>query len=322
MTWQWTYTGTPDDSVNLSPATGAVAMYIFKEFLKQLGWTVQSSADGSSYSADSDIITSGNSGANGFGNNSAWFCARDPSGLREMVVQRGTGNTTWRMKWSHVARFTGGSPSATVPPTATDQQMVAGTDVPAYITLWAADAGYKLHMGGDTADGSFWLVAANTGAASTAKQLIYTPLLSGSYPAEDTAPYVVQMANATWTAANMGSLTVNTGGAQGYYKYGLSGEAWVNYRVYPIGFSTAGTALLANGVPVNAYTGGDNIFPAMAMRLAADGTAGIKGFIPTSHSYMDAQSRASGDVVDVGSSRYAVFNGYVVRWPAGVTPVI
>lgn len=319
MTWKWQYDGTPNSAVNLTPATGGWTMYYFKEFLKQINWQIISSGDGTSYFAASDGITTGNSGAGGMANNSAWFRAYHATTGYEMVFQRGTANRDWRFKWSHSARFTGGAPSATVPPTATDQQHLAGTDGPTYLTSWLfTDGAYRLHMGGDDADGTFWFCAPTTAALAQSRGIVLLPLLSGTYPVEDTAPYVVGLASSTpYTIANLGSLVLNTGLANGYYKKGLGGELWLPYKIAPIG---ANSTALYNNIAVNAYTTGDNIFPPLVFRVSGDGSSGVKGFIPTTHIYVDLQTRADNDVVNVGAVSYFINNDVGFRWPSGVGP--
>lgn len=65
-----------------TPATGSVATFNWKQFLKGLTtpWQVLASSDGTTYNAAADIITSGAAGANGMANAFAWFRIRRPGG--------------------------------------------------------------------------------------------------------------------------------------------------------------------------------------------------------------------------------------------------
>src|SRR3990172_4710338 len=123
-----------------SPATGAVAMYDLKELLKAQGWSVVMSGDGLAvYSAVGDVITGGGVGANGMANTRAWFRITDPAGVKELTIQRGTLNYTYRIKFSYAAKFTGGAPDPDQTPSATDEVIVegGGTDAaPSYGSVW------------------------------------------------------------------------------------------------------------------------------------------------------------------------------------------
>jgi hypothetical protein len=164
-------------SVNQRPNTGGYAMYLVLANFIAAGWTVRTSSDGTTYkSTPGSQITSGATGANGMANDKAWFRIQDPGGGREFVVQRGTGgNLNWGIKYSVAAKFTGGSPSATQVPTATDEVKILGdiTGVTqTYARLWGFDGQINLHMGmGDASiHYAFWMfgIQIATTNASTA----------------------------------------------------------------------------------------------------------------------------------------------------------
>ena len=125
--------------------TPAHFLQLFRTTLKAAGWTSQGGGDGlAAYSAVSAdlVFTSAQpwvAGANGFGQVRAWERLREPGGGRELVWQYGavTGIAgQWRVKISPVSRFTGGTPSATQVPSATDEFVLAGggTDAsPTYV---------------------------------------------------------------------------------------------------------------------------------------------------------------------------------------------
>ncbi len=116
------------DGVYLAPTLVAnigTALYREKELLKSAGWTVVRSSDGVSFGT-SDLWTSGTPA----GVNRAWVQLQSPDGVRQIVIQKGTTTTGARVKYSKASKFTGGSPSATVTPSATDEVigLGAGTD--------------------------------------------------------------------------------------------------------------------------------------------------------------------------------------------------
>jgi len=160
----FTYDGV-NSSLNLTAITFAWAIYYLKQTLKQAGWTVVKSGDGlSAYSSSSDIISTGNTGANGMDNNKAWFVVQMPSTTRQMCLQcmRTGANTSylWRIKYSKGAGFSGGSPSATRVPSATDEVIVldgsSGSSTDAAPTGGTfcgvtADSGFRFHCCADNA---------------------------------------------------------------------------------------------------------------------------------------------------------------------------
>jgi len=120
---------------NLSCAPGLTwALFNTKEALKVAGWTVPASSDGVTYSAGGDTITSGaRFGAAVFTTGSlssanAWMRLRHPLGSCELLFQHGAanGNDQWKIRYSRLG-FTGGTPSATVAPTAADEVYILGS---------------------------------------------------------------------------------------------------------------------------------------------------------------------------------------------------
>lgn len=131
-------------------STGSIHVYKWKEYLKTVGWIVSKSSDGTTYNASGDIINSGASGGAGLANSRAWMVLTSPSidgYQRQLCIQKSTsGNLNWRIKYSFSAGFSGGSPSATQTPSATDEQILlgGGTDAsPTFGTLLDTDANYR-----------------------------------------------------------------------------------------------------------------------------------------------------------------------------------
>ena len=323
MAWIWTYDGVANSSVNLTPTTGAWALYYLKEALKQAGWSVLSSGDGlAAYSAVGDILTSGNSGANGVGNTRAWFRIRTPAGVggREFIFQRGTANTTGRYKISHSAGFTGGAPGTLVTPSATDEAIYlgGGTDAaPSYGTAFQTDASYKLHIGTDNAAPYDVYMSQVTFGGATASMWWFLTMATGSYPAGDVAPYVVGV-NLT---ATMAALT--SGGGDGWYKKGLGGEAWVTFPAarYYFGVSMPTSRYFG----INPYNGRSDFLPISLYRDNSFANAGWKGFLSLASIGLRTNQSGGvcGDYDDTpGGLRYMYLNDIAVRFPTTVVPTV
>lgn len=122
--------------------TGSTFIYDVRAGLVAGGWTIVADSDGTTYSSSGTQVTSGGSGAHGFANASAWFCARNPDGSLYLTVQRSTSsNITGRVK-GHLTAPTGGS-AAQVPASADEWIILgAGTDASPTFAQWigASDA--------------------------------------------------------------------------------------------------------------------------------------------------------------------------------------
>lgn len=141
----------------------------------------------------------------GWGNASAWGRIQDPGGVKEFTFQMNiTAAATVRFKFSPSAKFTGGSPSVSVTPSATDEVVLlgAGTDASPTFGGWfdtgtIATPNTVIYQGVALAAApyGFWF----------ASQVQGTSLVGGSSPskssvlmldpvttvAEDTQPYVI-----------------------------------------------------------------------------------------------------------------------------------
>jgi len=112
---------------NKLPDSQGAVLSLLVEMLVSAGWTYKASGDGQSgYSSTGKIFTNSGSGALGWDNFQAWARLADPSNRREFVFYR-NGTETVRIKYSRLAKFTGGTPSATTMPTATDERYLAGS---------------------------------------------------------------------------------------------------------------------------------------------------------------------------------------------------
>lgn len=327
MSWIWKQQGgAANDSVNVAPATGQAAMKVWYKVLLEAGWTRQGSSDGTSF--DNTGATDYWAGALG---NSSWVRMQDPAGVREIIVQRGTTNLLWREKWSHSAKFTGGTPSATVPPTATDEQNINGNNTPTFVSLLLTDNTYKIHVGANNASPYDWYMIMVPTGGGLVRSFYFLNLATGSYPSGDVAPYIVTANRDTMSNSGLRAISGGVeldGVGQGYYKKGLSGEAWVLFRGFGYGGSSV-SDFTNGGAGVNPYDGDDNFVPIPVGRLAADGQGGWKGWIPIDVMNWPLSTRVDGDYADIDTDgdavtdiRMAFFDDIAIRWPSGVIPVL
>lgn len=96
--------------------TGGENVRQIVDMLVSAGWTVESSGDGASTWGVGDVI-----GASPL-NTTFWYRVSNPDGPEFLFFKYSS--SALRFFYSHNDGFTGGSPSATVPPTATDQYQV------------------------------------------------------------------------------------------------------------------------------------------------------------------------------------------------------
>jgi hypothetical protein len=337
MAWQWTFQSTVNQvtagnsTVNIWPSTGSWAMYYLYEALKGAGWTVIGTGDGTNYAANGTKCTTGASGLLGLGNNYAWFCLQTPTLGRQLCVQRMTTDTSWRIKWSHTAGFVGGTPSGTQTPLATDEYGGAsntagafaggGTDAaPTGYGLFNTNNTYRIYIGCNlVAPYDFYMIIGDQ-SVFTNRHLWYIGMESGSYPTEDTAPYIVNASISALTAATGWSLTANQGYGQGYYKYGLAGQYWTTWR------AVGPNSNVQNYVPLKSLSsaGRQELAAIHMMRFTGESSPANKGWIPLSTLGFSMVQRQRGDWFTAGGGTvaYAYFDDIAIRWPVGVIPGI
>lgn len=325
-------------TINGIPATGAVAVYNLKTALKAQGWTVPRSSDGTTYLSSGDQITSGSSGANGLANSSAWFVIQMPTANgvnRQFCFQRSTSqNTQWRVKYSYSAGFTGGSPSATVTPTATDQVVIqgAGTDgSPSYSTIYPSDGTYRQNIAVDSATPyGFWEVVFPTGGGVPNHNTIWDPMLSGSAPSSDTDPYVFicgggnSVTQMSGTTANNMSIYQSLNQPTPFAYLGTPGTTsnYVGVAAQQYAGITAGSATYAHtATGTQPFSSKDDIWPVIYLRnnsqtspIGYKGVSSLLSWIST--------NRSTGDTLTVvTTSDYIVFGAFVAAWN-GTTPSV
>lgn len=285
-------------------------MYNIKERLKSSGWTVPSSSDGTTYNASGDQITSSGSGAGGLANSLAWFRVRDPAGVREFTFQRSSSdNTSWRVKYSAAAKFSGGSPSATVTPYATDEAICVGggTDAsPTMGTFYTTDGSYRQHLMADNAAPYGWysVVYVNGTGAECQGSLMMDPMTGA--PGSDSDSVVIFVAtNSTSFSAGTTSthLTGHSGPGKAWYQFGTGSQAFQSVcGLMYHGYTTANVMISPNSVGVNPHSGNDDLLPLPWVRASTmSGPNGFKGF--SSFMRWNGVSRTTGTTFTTSATR-------------------
>lgn len=319
-----------------APATGDAAIFAFKQFAKSFNWKVPSSGDGlASYSAIGDVITSDGAGANGMANPGAWFRLQVPNGAHEWLFQRGADSRTWTVLYS-VARFTGGSPSATTRPTATDEVLKWDN-----ATMLDADGSYRFNMSLDDAApyGLYGWTFTIGGGVGCAFLFVDEPLLTGSTATEDTVPYVDCI---DYSAGGDAGKYIRLAVAEdawvpgrrlgGWYRYGLSGAS---YRpITALGYCIAGDVIAppqgAVAIGANAMSGaGENPLRIVFARNSnLTYPRGWKGMSANMLWLATATpvARVTGDVLELGAGptgpAYCLAGALWVPWERGVASLI
>lgn len=260
MAWQF-------DVNSANNSTGVVVMFRLLTLLLANGWTVLSSGTGSAgagsgvYDAAGNAITSSAL----LGNTKAWFVMKCPNG-RQFCVQNVSAGSNFRVKYSVAAGFVGGAPSASQVPSATDEQVIAGsgTDAaPTGATGGAADGSYKAHVivGQATEGYSFGVFGIiNGGTNDNGFVWVFDALITGLSAGADQDPYAHAWA---WQPSFS-----NLSGIKYWVKFGLAGVAWVANQA----------ANMLNNIPAfqNPYTAADDLFPVFYASTAV-GSQGYKG---------------------------------------------
>jgi hypothetical protein len=323
---------------NSLPATGAQCIHkLLTALLAQL-WTKPKDSDGTTYSASGVQITGFNSGTNGLANTSAWFVVRDPNSARSFCFQRGTTNLLWRTKYSAGAGFTGGSPSATQVPSATDEQVLqgAGTDAsPTFHTFFGADGTLRFNcMAGDSTVGYsfFWDAFTAGNAGSPHFGMALDVMAAGSFPAADTDPAIIYLVNKGngGTAAAWGTdLTVVITTCFAFFSNTHTSTNWkgclaVSYYDPLTGIKVAPAQAVGQGVGTNAFTSKDDGFPLMFARPVSEtgGPFGYKGF--GSIHRASGVFRANYDAISntgVASRDKIWLNGILLPWDGSIPSI-
>lgn len=312
-------------NANTTPATGAEVMYDMKTRLVAAGWVVKSSSDGTTYNSTGDQISSPGSGANGMNNSNAWFRIQDPATLREFLFQRGTTSLSWKSYYSALDKFTGGAPSATVLPTATDQQQIIGTGG-AFNTAWfPTDATYRAHHGAEAAAISgvyaFYVILTLNGTGVVQKgSLIIEAGAAGSFPSADADPLIIIPATGSTEFLYTSLYNVSTSVVRGWYKMNLAGETWVMMPAKALVDSSY--TLWPGGSGTNPYDSDDNGFPVVYGRPSGFATQIGHKMVGHYYKWKSVNARNYPDTAGLATANAMVYiNDLMVPWPTSTTPL-
>lgn len=205
----------------------ANVFFKLKTVLKAAGWTVPSSSDGTTYNSSGDQITTNVAGAGGMNNNRAWFVIREPGGRREWCFQQVVASN-YRVKYSALAKFSGGSPSATQVPQASDEQVLLGAGTNASPsgagTLLAGNTRVHIVANSTPIGGVYpwlWWATTTPGGVQTFGAMWQEPMAPGSYDVADVDPCIVGV-----DAGGSGIPTMMQSSSRTWFAYGLGGAAW------------------------------------------------------------------------------------------------
>jgi len=302
----------PSDS-HTTPATSCVGMYTARtRIISGGGWTSVKDSDASAYSSAGTQLSSGASGAGGFGNDRAWFVIQHSSGVQWCVQVVSVSSITYRVKVSPSAGFTT-SPSATQTPSASDELVIwgAGTDAsPTGAQLFPTDNTYRLECEAESTYGGWSVHAFPTGGGATRTVIRHDPLTS--YPTTDAAPWVFRCAyHASNTMDDLSSSTYCAGYATASYtassglpvkrcQHGTGSAAWrpvgmLTYQLVGLG------AVSANELGTEPYGSTETPLPVYYVRRGGT-QGGVIGVSSQIQYGTVSTSRASGDVLTVAGS--------------------
>jgi hypothetical protein len=327
-------------NVNQLPATGSTGMYSLIALLISAGWTDESDSDGSTYAPTGGQVTNGGAAPGGLGNPLAWVRLRCPAvngNTREICIQRtstsgSSGDPQWRITYSAAALFSGGSPSATQVPTATDEITIlgSGTDSsPSFAAIFGANGSYRLHVcagGSDTGYPFYMLGIATGGFTNITCQLIMDTVQSFDTGDADPTWWFQQNGGAggsSW-AGGYSSPLPSSGNGSAWMGATSSTSNWV--AVVPLSYSHPfGNPIPATGsggsnTGQGPFSGNDTVVPCLYFRSPGQPAPfGIKGW--SRMIYWAGTYRADGDTMSVVTSMDRIwFGGGSLPW-AGVVPL-
>lgn len=309
-----------------TPTSGAVALYDFKTQLKSAGWSVKSSGDATTFNSTGDQIASGASGATGLANTNAWFRIQSPDGYGEFTFQRGGTNLLWRIKYSRANHFTGGSPSATRTPSATDELILhgGGTDAsPTYTTVFAADGSYRWNVGTETSSPyTFWACSIPTGGGASLTTIIQDYFLAAE-PTDGNLYLIITCAAVN--GLTTGATNINgQGRGLGSTVRTVTSLAAVTpttaIDVAAMSYNSGATTIYPDAGVTNPISGKDEVFPILWARGSSVANPGYKGI-----GYMVkwvGLNRSAGDTLTINSTRDRIIIGSVsLPWDGSVPTI-
>lgn len=204
-TLEYPFNNDPFEAPRINKASGNRVGFRLKELLKTAGWVVQASGDGlAAFSTTpgnaNDVVTHEGQNANGMNNDRAWFVLKHPGSTRQLgfqITNFGTpGDKTeyWRIKYSYTDGITGGTPSPTEMPSATDEQFIlgGGSDGSPFFQNWLNQSQNNgwLHIAADNAAPyGFWIGGYSLSTQTPIVAGVFDPLVPGTFSPSDLDPF-------------------------------------------------------------------------------------------------------------------------------------
>jgi hypothetical protein len=316
-------------SVNQAVTTTAAMWFVLRTALLAAGWTQEGSGDASTFSnaGTGPVTTAAALNATG-----AWIRLRDPSGNREMIIQRGASANVWSLFYSYSARFTGGSPSATVRPTATDEQTIINGS-----TFGSTAVGYAHAVVEDTAINGVWgwWLIRTVQSTSVRSDFVACDPLSDTTDEQRFDVLGAAIDPCVWLAfPNTATPSLSATGLtvtmqQLWYPGTVNAALFQVLVARSVDYTGGGNALADGtsapaGLPVSPYGGGDELVAATWYRWTIISSSIPGVMLGSSHhlSLKCVAARQYPDVVQHGSLDLAwvYYNTIAIPWPKGTAP--
>ena len=293
-----------------NPVSGASVWASVGTALLLAGHTVQSYGTGAA-GTYSSTGTGYSTSVLGSGTNLAWALFRDPAGLAEITIQvnlNGSLTNLARLKYSPAAKFSGGSPSASQTPSATDEViwLGGGTDAaPTHGTAFNIAAGtpmrYHVVASNAAISGRYpWMLYGHTQGSTTLQCIIgIDSMIPGSFDSTDADPCACVVIGNTnqvkwWAGLGAGGSSIQTqtpsttqlgfAGTQSVFP-GSTNDLVGRFAYYTATYPKGYGAMLGLKAVARAYP--NVINPTTDMRVYIGGSAagyvvqGINNSIPT-----------------------------------------
>lgn len=332
-------------NVNVTSSNGGPGyMFNLKQTLVSASWVVTSSSDGTTYDANTDLITHSGSGAGGMANHRAWFRIKDPGGRREFVLQTsGTTGEWWRIQLCESGSFGTGSILICPSSTLNDVSVVhadlpfAGNAVnPKFSKLFGGNLSgtYLVHaIAFNTPDPGtdvypFFAFTSLNGTGIPNSVFFCDSMLSGTFHPSDPSPMYVLCASSSATAGGINAAQFAAAGESSlsgstYYKYGTVNERYTKVTISDATSTQVGNTPTAyTSFPaLDPWDGKHYSLPALVHRPVGT-TPGIfwKGML-RNIKMKTSTARQYPDTLDLNGSAQVFVGSMLIPWPSGTAAI-
>lgn len=287
--------------VNETLASEIAPIIAFGDRLAAAGWVIVASSNATTVNAST------RNDATRWNNTDSWEHWRDPLGNRDLTLQRGSTNRSWRWYAGQSGDpFSGGTPTVAPVGSLTRVQLVGASG--AYDTgfLPTTFGSYEYHV-----------AAANVGRGQTTDVYEFY--------------FVIQLVAGTTIFSSVGLFALNTvaNGDNGNVDFdpwvcinGLSsasGHRGLSRQAESTTFAVSNQTTYTSGSQVNPYTNEYDIQPA----FVSDATGGreIRKGLGTSFAYFATSTPAANDTINVATEgrSFIRWGNFFFPWPHGVT---